>query len=541
MAFNERIRVLFDVDTVGGVKSLKGLRDSVKDADGSIGKMKAGLSGLGGMLKENIAGAAVAAGTALVAFGVKAVGAFQDTALAAGKFADATGVTVEEASRFLEVAGDIGVSSESLQGAFQRLNKAVADGKPSLERYGVEVVRTADGMVDANATFINAATTVGAIVDPTKRAQAAQELFGKSYAEVSELMEMSAGELKTALDGVSDAKVIDEGELKRAREFRDQLDNLKDIFEDVSLAVGEAVVPALTDMAEALVSINDAASALTGGDFGQFLSGAYDISPIAQTTDAINALDAAISGLPLGTLAEESVAATVEAVKLREEERKLAEAAAKAGQEAAALAKDIRDDRDAMIEAARETRGLDAAYRALTGQLDNREAWLNLLDSLDGYRAKMAEGTLTARQQEQATIDLRQELISYLVSLDDVPATKQTEILSLIDQGEYDRVKAMLDLLAAPRAVKYVPRGEIGYEKREHGGPVRAGVPYVVGEKRPELFVPSQNGTIVPKVPAGVGGGGTTIIVNGARSSIADRQFAEFAAHQALRSTRRRP
>jgi len=36
---------------------------------------------------------------------------------------------------------------------------------------------------------------------------------------------------------------------------------------------------------------------------------------------------------------------------------------------------------------------------------------------------------------------------------------------------------------------------------REKGGPVRAGQPYIVGEKRPELFVPNQSGVIVPRVP----------------------------------------
>jgi hypothetical protein len=41
---------------------------------------------------------------------------------------------------------------------------------------------------------------------------------------------------------------------------------------------------------------------------------------------------------------------------------------------------------------------------------------------------------------------------------------------------------------------------------REHGGPVTAGQPYVVGEKRPELFIPNTSGTIVPEVPGGIGG-----------------------------------
>lgn len=36
---------------------------------------------------------------------------------------------------------------------------------------------------------------------------------------------------------------------------------------------------------------------------------------------------------------------------------------------------------------------------------------------------------------------------------------------------------------------------------RERGGPVQAGKAYIVGEKRPELFVPNQSGTIVPRVP----------------------------------------
>lgn len=41
---------------------------------------------------------------------------------------------------------------------------------------------------------------------------------------------------------------------------------------------------------------------------------------------------------------------------------------------------------------------------------------------------------------------------------------------------------------------------------RAHGGPVLAGLPYIVGEQRPELFVPDTNGTILPRVPGPLGG-----------------------------------
>ncbi len=45
-------------------------------------------------------------------------------------------------------------------------------------------------------------------------------------------------------------------------------------------------------------------------------------------------------------------------------------------------------------------------------------------------------------------------------------------------------------------------------EARATGGPVNAGRPYIVGEKRPELFVPNSAGRIIPSVPRGGNGGG---------------------------------
>jgi hypothetical protein len=50
---------------------------------------------------------------------------------------------------------------------------------------------------------------------------------------------------------------------------------------------------------------------------------------------------------------------------------------------------------------------------------------------------------------------------------------------------------------------------------REMGGPVLAGMPYIVGEKRAEVFVPDSNGTILPDAGA-VGGGGLNVNVYGA-------------------------
>jgi len=64
--------------------------------------------------------------------------------------------------------------------------------------------------------------------------------------------------------------------------------------------------------------------------------------------------------------------------------------------------------------------------------------------------------------------------------------------------------------------------GAVGFvggliQGREHGGPVTAGQPVIVGERRPELFVPRTSGTILPRVAGAAGGSGMTInlVING--------------------------
>ena len=51
-----------------------------------------------------------------------------------------------------------------------------------------------------------------------------------------------------------------------------------------------------------------------------------------------------------------------------------------------------------------------------------------------------------------------------------------------------------------------------GIAQRAIGGPVSAGTPYMVGERGPELFMPSRGGSIIPN--NALGGGSTSVVVN---------------------------
>jgi hypothetical protein len=50
------------------------------------------------------------------------------------------------------------------------------------------------------------------------------------------------------------------------------------------------------------------------------------------------------------------------------------------------------------------------------------------------------------------------------------------------------------------------------FKPRALGGPVSAGTPYMVGERGPELFMPSRGGSIIPN--NALGGGSTSVVVN---------------------------
>lgn len=53
---------------------------------------------------------------------------------------------------------------------------------------------------------------------------------------------------------------------------------------------------------------------------------------------------------------------------------------------------------------------------------------------------------------------------------------------------------------------QYSAMNQIKVGMREFGGPVNAGGAYIVGERRPELFIPRTSGTILPSVPGNGGG-----------------------------------
>lgn len=73
------------------------------------------------------------------------------------------------------------------------------------------------------------------------------------------------------------------------------------------------------------------------------------------------------------------------------------------------------------------------------------------------------------------------------------------KIILDVDARIGDQLRSVLPYLEDGRSeVTTGPSGGSGVRPRQHGGPVRAGQPYLVGERGPELMVPQQSGMVMP-------------------------------------------
>lgn len=160
----------------------------------------------------------------------------------------------------------------------------------------------------------------------------------------------------------------------------------------------------------------------------------------------------------------------------------------------------------------------------------NREAILSVVDGARQHIEAMADEGATAGELNRTFQTHRGELAqvlaqlgfnkaeasNYLGLLDKVPETVFTD-LAVRDEVASAKVrtfaKLLNDQLGTERiiTIRLNPvTGKLeqstGPEFREHGGPVYRGKGYVVGEKRPEWFVPDTNGWVYPTVPKAASG-----------------------------------
>jgi len=411
-----------------------------------MNKMRAGFGVATDYMKANAGMLAATAGTALATFAIKAMNDFEDLALEVDKFSNVTRVAAEESSRWIEVAGDLGIETNAVEGAINKMNRALSTSRDDFADLGIEIARTKDGTIDANETFIRTLDALGKMKDPAARAAAATKLLGKSWSEVSELVEMGAGSLREALASVGEVKLIDEAEIQKAKDFREAQDRLKDAFEGVALAIGTELVPMMTDLINSIAPVAEKAG---------WLSRAWKVGFGAMTGNVKMLQD----GLTGGDGLDDSVNDVTKSFWEQQQQ--------------------MYQTRYEALKVTDQFNKLDDALADLKGQVDERQAWRNLQDDIAragelAFQAFMEQTPEALRASDAALDSARLAAADYILKLNDIPEDEKTEIILNLDKANIDEIEKIIKEVTRKRTVEIlmrVRREEVGSGGREQGTP----------------------------------------------------------------------
>ena len=512
------------------------------------------------------AGAAVAGFAALLASGVRELGAMTDEVR---KFRDASGLGWETSSRLVATMDDLGISADTGAAMMGRLAKNIDAGK--LDEFGLAAATAADGTVDMAATLGLVADRLNATTDPTKRAAIGTALFGKSWADLVPYLEQGSAGIRAAMADVRHYQIVSEETAAEQRSLALATDALGDAWAGLKTESAKSAVPALTNIANGIATVLDwystydawlkkrqseALEKRHGKDAAEALGGVADAAKDAATMvhDEGEAAEyAAAETLRLAN-AERIVAKEAkEAARQHDEmatavgrmtaavelavggELGLLRAQMRTAESTRDLAKRRDDAAEALDEFGEGTEEAAEAQRALaSAELDVVDA-VNAEAQAEADRAKVWDDADGVEQRAVEHADLYRAALRRLAGTISDPAVKgqMADLLGLLDAQAAKAAAAAGRLGEFGEAIARIPGGPPGgfvefpsatgdptrgyqrwspIEALAAGGPVSSGETVMVGERGPELFTPQRSGTIVPN--GMFGGGGSTVVIN---------------------------
>ena len=265
----ERLKFVLSVDADGAIKSFEKVGNT---AEKELRRAETSMQKVGGQLTKFGAGATAAAGIAGVAL-FSMSKKFQDAALEADKLSKATGLTTEQASRWVDVANDAGVETATFEGALGKMTKLLGTSSAKFDELGIATADASGKTLSANDIFLNSVEVLNGISDPFVRAKAASDIFGRGFQGIAELTGKSADDLRARLASVGDAQIYDETAVADAHKYQDSLNDLSDAFNQLTLSIGKGAAPVFGMLADAITgAVNgfNKLDGLTGGAVGKF-------------------------------------------------------------------------------------------------------------------------------------------------------------------------------------------------------------------------------------------------------------------------------
>ncbi len=507
---------------------LQGIRGSVDNVVRTFGLLSAGVAGLGG-------GAALAGLRSLVS-------SIDDL----DEAAQGLGLTAVQLSNLQQAARESGVSAEQFGTAITRLNVRLGEAASGNEEaaqlfkaFGV-AVKTAGGSIrPVDDVLRDLAGRFSQLEDGPAKAALAVDLFGRSGAKLIPLLNQGA-------DGLERFSGLTKDTVTEAAKLQKEFDELGATFERFKNTLAGGVLPVLNDTIDVIRRLD------FGRAFSQILPGRIlqDLNNQVQEAAARQRQLREALALGAGQYSNEGRAALQSAdgvlvnARAKRENTRATRENKDANKELfdqyekdiAVLRERFRLEQDiARIVSERERRLADLTGRSAAEQqardlqlIDDAlfEGTISLEEFEAAYSRIFGLNSEGARGLKEVTNGVEQLALTFASSLGDAISSGRLDIESFFDALLKDLLKLTTQLLIVKQLAEALRSalgdggslsgilgsigGAFGFGgARAMGGPVAAGMGYLVGERGPELFVPRSSGQIVPN-----GGGAMNINVN---------------------------
>tara|TARA_R100000781_G_scaffold22045_2_gene16383 strand:+ start:2873 stop:4693 length:1821 start_codon:yes stop_codon:yes gene_type:complete len=401
--------------------------------------------------------------------------------------------------------------------------------------------------VDVSTSFMQLAK---ALQDPERNLSNLNRsgiAFTKQQTEViKELMKTN----KTAEAHAMILSIVEESYNKLAQAaaegFAGNVDSLGEAFRDFSETLGKTLEPVLILTVKGLTSLIKAVDDLFRSPLGQTAGifsaialaakGASVLLPLVaaglqKVAFAGGAATIALNALPLVAVASALGFVITKLIEHNRKQKKFNELVEKGGKEQLKAAmKTLLAERARVVAQRRGTGLQQEKIKNIDAELKTLEDVLrtNILNTAELEKAEeqTKKNEEAAKKLKDAMTAVGEEIESSIKNnLRDAITGAQTfgqAMTNVLNRIRDKIIDAQIDKLiggfgenfgksassGGGKGVGGFLGGLLGGLFRQNGGPVKAGQPYIVGERQPELFVPRTSGTILPSVPTG--GGGTT-------------------------------
>jgi len=291
----------------------KSSEESADATEKSSGRMKGALEVAGAGFA--VMAAAAAAASAVLIDATMSAAAYADDIL---KASTVTNIGTDALQAYKYAAEVLDVPFETMQSSLGKLTKSMSAAQAgtgaqadAFAKLGVQTTNADGSLRDANAVYWEAMDALGGLANETERTATAQELFGRSGAELAPLMEAGSAGFEKLTTAAEDAGAIMSGDaLNSLGAFDDKMKMLQSTTDATKNAIGLTLLPVLDTLAgeggaafgelnKALLDANGDLSK-AGPAFGDFaksiVSGLGDAVPMVLDI-AIDLVNGLMTGL----------------------------------------------------------------------------------------------------------------------------------------------------------------------------------------------------------------------------------------------------